>query len=49
MDTGRLRAFFKKKKHLLQKELGNIQSEQKPAKNNDSVANRTLPFERTLI
>ena len=29
--------------------MGNAQSEQKPAKNNDRVANRTLSFKGTFI
>jgi hypothetical protein len=46
MDKGRLRAFLKT---LCKKSWGIAQSEQKPAKNNDRVANRTLSFKRTPI
>jgi hypothetical protein len=38
-----------KKKSLCKKSWGIAQSEQKPAKNNDKVANRTLSLKRTFI
>jgi len=45
---GQLRVFLKKPP-LKKKSQGTAQSEQKPAKNNDRVANRTLSLKRTLI
>jgi hypothetical protein len=47
MDKGRLRAFLKK---TSARKAGLIaQSEQKPAKNNDRIADRTLSIKRTPI
>jgi hypothetical protein len=45
VGKARLRVFFKKKK----KNSLIAQSEQKPTKNNDKVANRTLSFKRTPL
>jgi hypothetical protein len=45
VDIDRLRALLKNPLH--KKSWGIAQSEQKPAKNNDRVANRTLTFKRT--
>jgi len=46
VDKGKLRAFLKP---ICGKSWGVAQSEQKPAKNNDRVADRTLSFKRTFI
>jgi hypothetical protein len=47
MNKGRLRAVLKK--FPLLKSWGIVQSEQKPAANNDRVAVRTQPCKRTAI
>ena len=49
VDKGKLGAFFKKKKTPGKKRQETAQYEQKPAQNNDRVANRTLSFKRTFI
>jgi hypothetical protein len=47
MGKGRLRAFLKNS--LPKKSWGIAQSEQKQAKDNDRVANRTLSFKRMPV